>query len=45
MTIGFEKSFDSMNHTFFIAAPEKCGFGDNFIDWIKMSLNNQKSCV
>ena len=45
MTIDFEKAFDSMNHAFLIAALKKYGFGDNFIDWIKILLNNQESCV
>ena len=45
MTINFEKAFDSMNHAFLIAALKKYGFGDNFIDWIKILLNNQESCV
>ena len=45
MIIDFEKAFDSMNHAFLIAALKKYGFGDNFIDWIKILLNNQESCV
>ena len=45
MTIDFEKAFDFMNHAFLIAALKKYGFGDNFIDWIKILLNNQESCV
>ena len=42
MTIDFEKAFDSMNHAFLIAALKKYGFGDNFIDWIKILLKNQE---
>ena len=34
-----------MNHAFFMAAPKKYDFGDNFIDWIKILLKNQESCV
>ena len=45
MTIDFEKPFDSMNHAFLIAALKKYGFGHNFIDWIKILLNNQELCV
>ena len=45
MTIDFEKAFDSMNHAFLVAALKKYSFGDNFIDWIKILLNNQESCV
>ena len=45
MTIDFEKDFDSMNHTFLIASLKKYCFVDNFIDWIKILLKNQESCV
>ena len=34
-----------MNQAFLIAALKKYGFGGNFIDWIKILLNNQESCV
>ena len=40
-----KKTFDSMNHAFFIAALKKYGFGNNFIGWIKVLLKNQESCV
>ena len=36
VTIDIEKAFDSL---------EKFGFRANFIDWIKIFLNEQKSCV
>ena len=45
ITTDFEKAFDSMNHAFLIAALQKYGFGDNFLDWIKILLKNQESCV
>ena len=45
MTIDFEKAFDSMNHAFVTAALKKYGFGDSFIDRIKILLKNQESCV
>ena len=45
MTIDFEKAFDSMNYAFLIAALKKYSFGDNFIEWTKILLNNQESCV
>ena len=45
MTINFEKAFDSMNHAFLTGALKKYGFGDNFIDCIKMLLKNRESCV
>ena len=32
MTMVFEKNFDSMSHSFLVAAITKYGFGDNFID-------------
>ena len=44
MTLDF-KAFDSMNHAFLIAVLKKYGFGVGFIDWIKILLNNQESCV
>ena len=34
-----------MNNTFLIAALKKYGFSGNFIDCIKILLNNQESCV
>ena len=43
--IDIEKAFDSLDHSFFITALEKFGFGTNFIDWIKNFLNEQESCV
>ena len=43
VTIDIEKAFDSVNHLFLIAI--LVGFGTEFIEWIKVLLNNQKSCV
>ena len=34
-----------MDHTFLIAALKKIGFGPYFIDWIKVLLNGNESCV
>ena len=45
MRIDFDKAFDSTNHAFLIAALKIYGFGDNFIDWIKIWLKNQESCI
>ena len=45
VTIDIEKVFDSVNHHFLIATLEKIGFGTEFIEWIKVLLNNQESCV
>ena len=45
VTIDIEKAFDSVNHHFLIAILEKIGFGTEFIECIKVLLNNQESCV
>ena len=45
VTIDIEKAFDSVNHHFLIAILEEIGFGTEFIEWIKLLLNNQESCV
>ena len=45
VTIDIEKSCDSVNHHFFIVIFEKIGFGTEFIEWIKVLLNNQESCI
>ena len=41
----FEKAFDSLNHNFLITAFQHYGFGNDFIDWIKILLKNQEFCV
>ena len=45
VTIHIEKAFDSLDHRFLLTTLEKVGFGTNFIDWMKIFLNKQKSCV
>ena len=45
LTVNFEKAFDSLNHKSFIAVLKKYGFGEDFIDWIKILLRDQESCV
>ena len=45
MTVNIEKRFDSLDRTFLISTLEKFGFGKTFIDWIKIFLNDQESCV
>ena len=40
-----EKAFDSLDHSFLISVLKKYGFGNNFVEWIKIILNNQESCV
>ena len=38
-----EKAYDSLDDNFLISASEKCGFGKNFISWVKILLRNQES--
>ena len=45
LTLDFEKAFDSLNHNFLIAVLKKYGFGEDFVDWIKLFLRDQESCV
>ena len=45
VTDNIEKAFDSLNHLFLVAILAKIGSGAEFIEWIKMLLNNQESCV
>ena len=45
VTIDIEKTFDSLDYSFLLTVLEKFGFGTNFIDWIKIFLNEQESCV
>ena len=40
-----EKAFDSVNYNFIFATLEKCGFGSEFIQWVKTLLKNDQSCV
>ena len=40
-----QKAFDSLDHNFLISTLKKYGFGQNFILWIKILLNDQESCV
>ena len=45
VAIDFKKAFDSLNHNFLITALEHYGFGNDFIEWIKILLKNQESCL
>ena len=45
VSVDMEKAFDSLDHTFIISTLRKYGFGPNFIQWIKVLLNKQVSCV
>lgn len=40
-----EKAFDRMSHSFIIKTLEKFGFGENFITWVKIIMNDIKSFV
>ena len=43
--LDFEKAFDSVSWSFLIKTLEYFGFGQNFIQWIKIIYNNISSCV
>ena len=43
--MNIEKAFDSLDHSFLISVLKQFGFGENFIDWIKILLYKQESCV
>ena len=45
LSVDFEKAFDLLNHRSLIAVLKKYGFGEDFIDWIKILLRDQESCV
>ena len=45
LTADIEKAFDSMDHIFLLAVLKKIGFGNDFIDLIKMLLKDNESCV
>ena len=40
-----EKAFDSLDHSFLISILKQSGFGENFIDWIKILSYKQELCV
>lgn len=45
VTISIEKAFNTVNHNFLIMVLEKVGFGNMFIQWIKILLKDQESCI
>ena len=40
-----KKVFDSVSHAFLMSVLRKFGLGANFIQWIRVLLCNQESCV
>jgi len=45
LTMDIEKAFDSVDHPFLIAALDSMNIAPEFIDWIKVLLKDQESCV
>ena len=45
VAIHFKNAFDSLSHSVLITALEHYGFGNDFIEWIKILLKNQEPCV
>ena len=45
VTMDIEKVLDSLDHNFLISTLEKYGFGQSFILWAKILLNDEESCV
>ena len=45
VTVDIEKAFNSLDHEFLLVVLNKFGFGNYFIDWIKIFSTNQESCV
>ena len=43
MTLDIQKAFDLVNYIFLITALEKYGFKEDFIKWIQILIQNQKS--
>ena len=45
VTVNNKKAFVSLDHGFLLLVFKKISFGNDFIDWIKILLANQKSCA
>ena len=45
LPIVFDKGFDSSGHNLLITVVGNYGFGHVIIDWIKILLKDQKSCL
>ena len=40
-TLGFEKAFDSADHSFLLAVLQKYDFWEHFLNWIQILIENQ----
>ena len=40
-----EKAFDSLDHSFLLSVLKNFGLGKKFINWIKIILTKQESCI
>ena len=45
VTMDLEKVCDSLDHDISLCALKNFSFGDSFINWIKILLNDQQFCV
>ena len=45
VAMDLEKAFDFLDHDFLLCGLKKFDFGDSFINWIKILLNDPQSCV
>ena len=45
ITMDIQKAFDSVDHDFMFSTLERAGFGPAFLNWIKILVLNQESCV
>ena len=45
VAMDIEKAFDSFNYDFLVSVLKTFGFGENYIYWIKVLLNDQQSYI
>ena len=45
LAVDFEKTFDSINHTFLLKVLKKYNFGTYFLQWIKTFYTYVSTCV
>ena len=43
VTVNIKNAFDSLDHRFLLVVLQKFGFGNNFIDWIKILLRERST--